>query len=323
MKKYNILVTAVGAIVGYGIIEALRLSAYDVNIIGCDIFPDAVGRYFADDFVVAEPAASNKYIDFLKNLIEEKDIHLVIFGIEQEINAVSAERENLGHYIDKLVLNPKNIVDISDDKWITREWLFDNNLSKYAIDSVIEGDFEEVSSRFGLPFLIKPRVSRAGKGIAEISLPADFYYYKNKLGANFMAQKIAGDAEHEYTVGVFGDGDGGIINYICLNRKLSQEGATAKARVAYDKEIEFACRDITAALKPSGPLNYQFRKQGETVYLLEINPRVSSSVSIRSKLGYNEAEMCIDYFLEKKRPAKAIIKNGKAIRYITDWMIEE
>lgn len=322
-NKYNILVTAVGAIVGYGIIESLRLSGYDLNIIGCDIFDDAVGRYFADDFIIAEPAASGHYIDFLKKTIDEKHVDLVLFGIEQEIDAVSNNRVVLGDYLDKLVVDSKDIIDISNDKWLTGKWLAENDLREYSIDSASEGEYEDIRKLFGEPFLIKPRVSRAGKGIVAIQTKEDFDYHKKKLGGNFMAQRIVSDEENEYTAGVFADGSGKILNSICLRRKLSQEGATAKAWVVDDPALEIACQRITKALKPTGPVNYQFRKDKNSVFLLEVNPRISSSVSIRSKMGYNEAEMCIDYFLENRLPEKSVIKNGKALRYIADWIIEE
>ena len=323
MKKYNMLATAVGAVVGYGIIEALRLSGYGVNIIGCDIYPDAAGRFFADEFVAAEPAASANYLHFLTNLIDEKRIDMVFFGIEQEITAVSANRSALSEYLGKLLIQDKRIIDLCDDKWLTARWLEEHGLEEYVIDSAIDGNFWDLQARLGKEFLIKPRVSRGAKGIVPVKDAFDFDYFKCKLGDNFMAQHIVGDDEHEYTAGVFGLGDGSFANAIFLRRKLSQEGATAKAWVVEDPELLVAARRITEALRPTGPTNYQFRKEGDGVFLLEINPRISSSVSIRSKLGYNEVAMSIEFFLEGRIPAKAEIKQGYAVRYISDRMIVE
>ena len=324
MKKYRILVTAVGAIVGYGIIESLRAGKYTPYIVGTDIFPDAVGQYFCDEFVVAEPAASSEYIPFLIKLIVEKNIDLVLFGIEQEMMVVSDHRDDLAFYLPKIAIQSKEIMDICNDKWDMAEWMSENNLSDYVIDAVTNGEFDEVLSRFGKRFLIKPRISRGGKGIAVVERKESYDYYKNILGRNFMAQRIIGDDEHEYTVGIFGLGDGAFQNAIYMRRKLSQEGATAKAEVTLNNPyLEEASARITAALKPLGPTNYQFRLEGNRVYLLEINPRISSSISIRTKFGYNEADMCIDYFLEKRIPDTADIKRGRAVRYIKDWIVPE
>ena len=322
MKRYTILVTAVGAIVGYGIIESLQHSGYDLHIIGCDIFSDAVGRYFADDFVVSTPAADEGYVRFLSNLIDEKHIDMVLFGIEQEITAVHKQYEALDGYHSKLIINKRDIIDICDDKYLTYLWLKDNHLKEYAIESILTGEFSDIRERFGERFLVKPRISRGGKGIAEISLEDDFDYYRRKLGNNFMVQPIVGDTEHEYTVGVFGLGDGSYSGDIYLRRTLSQEGATAKAWVVEDEELKIAAERITEQLKPEGPTNYQFRKAGSDVFLLEINPRISSSVSIRSKFGYNEAKMCIEYYLEGRIPEKVTVNKGHAVRYIKDLVFE-
>jgi carbamoyl-phosphate synthase large subunit len=57
--------------------------------------------------------------------------------------------------------------------------------------------------------------------------------------------------------------------------------------------------------------------------LLEINPRISSSTSIRTKFGYNEALMSVDYFLNGIIPTQPKIQKGKAIRYTEDLIIYE
>ena len=77
---------------------------------------------------------------------------------------------------------------------------------------------------------------------------------------------------------------------------------------------------LTGILKPVGPTNYQFRKEGEQYLLLEVNPRISSSTSIRTAFGYNEAEMCITWYLHGNRPEQPEIHTGEARRYIADWV---
>lgn len=319
-KKYNVLVTAVGAIVGYGIADGLRMSGYDVNIIGTDIFTDAVGQYFCDDFVRAVPAADPGYIDFLKDTMDSRNIDLVMFGIEQELLSVAAAWDSLGEYRRRLAVNGPELTAICNDKWITSEWLKENGLGEYAIPGVIEGSFDEISAKLGCPFMLKPRDSRASKGIYTVDSKEDFDFYAKKMGASFMAQKIIGDRDHEYTVGVFGDGKGGHAGSIILRRTLSQEGATAKAWVADDDAIEEAVERLTKAARPEGPCNYQFRTVNGQPQLLEINPRISSSTSIRSKFGYNEPAMCIEYYCEGRMPEVPEVKKGTALRYITDWV---
>ena len=58
-KQYNILVTGVGAIIGYGIIESLKLSNLNCKIIGTDIYEENYGKYICDEFIQV-PYTNNK-----------------------------------------------------------------------------------------------------------------------------------------------------------------------------------------------------------------------------------------------------------------------
>ena len=323
MRKYRIMVTAVGAVVGYGMVESLRKSKYDCYILGTDIFEDAVGQYFCDAFVQATPAADPHYIDFLKKTIDDYDIDLVLFGIEQELLVVARAGSQLDGYLDKLAVNPPELTEICNDKWLTYRWLLNNGLEEYAIDTAIDGSFSELSARFGNPFILKPRDGRASKGIQIVDCEEDFLFYKKKMGASFMAQHIAGTKEDEYTVGVFGDGEGGVCSEIYMRRVLSQAGATDKAVVVDIPELKEAVHALTKKARPIGPTNYQFRIEDGLVKLLEINPRVSASTSIRAKFGFNESEMCITYYLEHTLPIQNPISHGRAMRYIVDWIVPE
>lgn len=317
MKQYNILVTGVGAIIGYGVIKSLKKSKYDVNIIGMDIYDDAAGQKWCDKFIQAIPASNSNYCNFILDIIEKNKVDLVFFGTEQEISRVVMEKDNIPENIYcKFVTNKSEIVELSKDKWKTYEYQIEHNLP--AIKSMIEGDFNDFVEELGLPFLLKPRCSYASKGIVKIYEEEDLIYYRKKVGENFMVQEIVGDDDNEYTVAVFGLGDGEFINSISLKRKLSQEGATAKARVVDIQQLNDKVEKLTRLLKPLGPTNYQFRLHEGEFLLLETNPRISSSTSIREAFGYNEAEMCIDFFVNKQIPKKANVKNGYAVRYIED-----
>ena len=318
VKQYNILVTGVGAIIGYGVIASLRKSKYDCNIIGMDIFYDAVGQVWCDKFVQAILAADKEYIPFLKKQMDKHDIDLVFFGTEQEINKCYECQEELGEYYKKLVINNGRLIKLAEDKWETACFLKANGL-KY-IPSSITSSFEDAKSEFGVPLLMKPRRSYASKGICKVTTKEEFDSWKAEYNDQFMVQKLIGDEEHEYTAATFGFGDGSCIKPIVMRRKLSKAGATDKAVVEAVPEIDEEIYAISKVLKPYGPTNFQFRLADDEYFLLEINPRISSSTSIRTAFGYNEAEMCIEYFMEGKKPIDRKLRTGKAYRYIADMV---
>ena len=105
-----------------------------------------------------------------------------------------------------------------------------------------------------------------------------------------------------------------------LKRKLSKDGFTEKAEVISMNEIKEAVSNLCKLFKPVGPTNFQFRVHNGGLKLLEINPRISSSTSIRTAFGYNESQMAVEYFLENKSIDQPHIKMGKAIRYVEDFI---
>lgn len=318
MNKVNALVTGVGTIIGYGIINSLRQSKYDVHIVGMDMNPDAVGKHWCDEFVVARPAVAKDYILFLKNTIDNYNIDIVLLGIEQDMNRISSSRKELGDYLNKIVINNENVIDFTNDKWKTFEFLSEHGLP--AIDSVLERDYNKLKEYFGGDFLVKPRRSYSSRGIKIIKDEPTFNYYKYLNGDEMMAQRICGDNDHEYTAAAFCYGNGKCSKPIILKRKLSFEGSTLTAEVVDNKSIEGSIYKLTELLKPCGPTNFQYRLEGDTAYLLEINPRISSSTSLRTAFGYNEAEMAIDFLVSKKPEVFPQIQKGKAVRYIADFV---
>jgi len=316
-KTFTILVTGVGAIIGYGLIKSLRKSKYNCRIIGIDIFHDAVGQKWCDKFIQGVRADSEKFIDFINTIISEEKIDLVIPGIEQDLKAMIENYEHLNH-ASKYSLNNKDLYKTFDDKKLTYGFLED------AIDLIphinyCDTLFGLAEDTFGLPFILKQDISYASKGVAVINNREDYDYYIAKFGAKCMAQKKLDIKDNEYTCSIFGLSDGSFVNPICLRRELSQEGATKKAvNVDLDAELLETMTKISQKCKFEGPTNLQFIKYDNKYLLLEINARISSSTSIRELFGINEAEMCIEYFLLHKTPEHKTQKYGTVMRYIED-----
>jgi len=318
MRRLNILVTGVGAIIGYGIANSLRLTGRELNIVGMDIYPDAVGRRFCDHFVQAKYANSPEYLDFLFDIIKQHSIDLVFFGTEQELYRVSDARDSFSDCLDRFVLNSKEVIDLSKDKLRTHEFLCRHD--QEVIPTRVDAPFHELKEHFGLPFILKVRNSYASKGVFRIHDEHDFNYWKLKANGSFIVQELIGDESHEYTAAIFGTGSDELVAPFVLRRRLSGEGATVKAVVEQIPELCERIRNLAELMQPIGPTNFQFRRHNGKYLLLEINPRISSSTSIRAAFGYNEAEMCIRYYVEKTPVSIPALRSGSAVRFISDWI---
>lgn len=314
----SILVTGVGAIIGYGIIKSLReQTMYDVRIIGMDIYDDAYGQFVCDKFYIAERADSPKYLDFINHIVEKESIDLIMPGIEQDMYRL----HELGNKVNtKVVMNNNLLIELSQDKLLTYDFFAKAGLN--VIPTLFNKSYFDCVSRLGSPFLLKPRHSYASKGIHKIYTEEEFSFY-NKQPETNIYQRIVGTDNSEYTISVFGKGDGSYADYIILKRKLAQTGATDKATIVMNDAVLMDYVDkVCQATNPIGPTNIQLRKEDDKVFLLEINPRISSACSIRTHMGYNDALKSIEFYLYGRHMTPSEKKQLHAVRFIDDYFYE-
>ena len=319
-KTHNVLVTGVGAIIGYGIVESLRLANIDCKVTGVDVFKENYGKYVCDDFFEVPYTNDPDYENVLSKIINDNKIDILFPGIEQDLYYFI---DNKHLFATKIVLNNEKLVHLSKDKWNMYQYLNEQKF-QHLIPTYTELNYDSALDKIGLPFIIKPKSSYASKGFYIIENETDFIKISEEVNQDTLFQSLKGAIDEEYTISVFGNGYGNYYDSLILRRYLSKAGASEKVFVIKkDNELMKAVTDLVEIFKPIGPTNFQFRKEGKEVYLLEINPRISSACSLRTKFGYNDALYCFQYYLENKEIMVEEKKYGKAIRYIADKIIYE
>ncbi len=306
----TILVSGASGILGYGILKSLRRRNNNYKLIGTSIYDDSIAPVFCDVFEKAIRTDGDSYIDWLCGVIKKHSVDMIIPGIECDMYKWNDYRDILSKITFPL-LNNNELINLCSDKWIFYEALTD-----YAIPTSLDNGFNPV---FDLPLLLKPRKGFGSKGIVKINSLQEYDNYKYSINSDrLMIQPIIeGD---EYTTGAFFDNDSKLIDYITFKRKLSTQGWTEVAEVS-DFDCEKMLLDLAGTFKPVGCTNFQYIVN-DRINLLEINPRISASTSIRAILGYNEAEMSVGYFLNDRVPKKSLKQVGKkAIRYTEDYLI--
>lgn len=316
----NILVSGASGIIGYGILRSLRKSAKRLRLIGTSIYDDSVAQGFCDIFEQAPLTDSVGYIDWLLNIVDKHNVNLLIPGIEADMYKWAEHIPEIEGSGVKVVINSIDLISLCRDKWLFYERLKKINSPNIIIETSLISDFRFLVDKFGLPFLLKPRSGHGSRGIVMVDNIDNFSKYEHDIGSTLMAQPIVGNENEEFTTSAFCDGIGGFYASMTLRRKLSKDGFTEKAEVVQIDEINNVLLDLSAHFRPIGPTNFQFRKHAGTFKLLEINPRISSSTSIRTAFGYNESKMAIEYYLENKKPRQPKIKPGRAVRYTEDFI---
>lgn len=313
-RKYTILVSGASGIVGYGILKSLK--ELNCKLIGTTIYDMSPANCFSD--IVQKPPLSNddSYLEWLLNTITQYSVDMIIPGIELDMNIWNKNRKELEETGTIVLLNNENLIDLCLDKWKFYQKLTEYGF-KYSIQSSIEPDFKQ----FKIPFILKPRCGYGSQGLIKVYSKEIYEQYKHEIGKTLMMQELVGVDEEEYTVSAFFDKESTLKAYIAMKRKLSKLGYTEIAEVVFLEDIKKIILELADMFKPIGPTNFQFRKHNGKWKLLEINPRISSSTSIRRALGYNESRMSFEYFVQGKEIVQPQIRNGKAIRYTEDYII--
>ncbi|MEE3719334.1 ATP-grasp domain-containing protein [Tumidithrix elongata RA019] len=320
----TVLVTGVGAIIGQGIIKSLRRSHYPLRIVGIDRSDQSPGPLLCDVFH-KKPICDElepTYLDFWNEILQKEGVDIVLPGLELDVFFLNGQRDLLKQAGARLALNHHNLIELSTDKWQLGEELTRHGLPCIPTRLIVDSWQDAVSQLGTPPLLLKPRRGNGSRGIVRLCDETDFHYWyrRNNVKDAWLLQRIVGDDNEEYTVGLFGLGNGQALPSITFRRRLSTAGNTQAAVVVDDPVIEAFVQSLTKLFQPLGPTNFQFRKEGEGAYLLEINPRFSSSTSLRAAFGYNEAEMSLDFFLFDKIPESPQIRYGMAWRYSEDFV---
>lgn len=313
-RKGNILVSGASGIVGYGILRNLKQTGY--GLIGTTIYNNSPADCFSDVVEIVPRAKEDDYILCLLKLIDKYKIVMLVPGIEDDMIVWHNHRDDIERTGAILLLNNPELISACEDKWLFYERLRDNNVG-CRIESSLEADY----GKYGTPFIVKPRRGYGSKGIAIIRSEKDFEAYRERIGKDLMIQEYVGSDDDEYTVSCFFNRDSEICAAIAMKRKLSKGGYTEMAETTDFEQFSNTIGELASIFHPLGPTNFQFRKDEKGWRLLEINPRISSSTSIKAGFGYNECVIAVEYFLENRIIRQPKIRKGKSIRYTEDFFV--
>ena len=324
MSKINILVTGVGSEVGQGIIKALRLSKYNCNIVGCDANPNSAGFFMSDSHYVIPMAASKDYLDNVMKICKNHSIKLIFSGTDQELKVLSKNRSLFKNINTLLVVQPEKLLNIFSSKYNTYQFLKDNGIPVPAtmlVDDKVS--IKKVMNEFNFPLILKPDISHGSKNMYLVHNKEELnLYLKLSKNKKYVIQQYLPADDQEYTCGVFNCKHLKEPYVIIFKRKLI-EGVSGVAEIVFDKDILSVCKKVVKSSNLEGAINIQLRKFKSKPFIFEINPRYSSTVGIRAKCGFNDAQMAIDYFLFNKIPVKPNIKKKKVLRYKDEIYIDK
>ncbi len=275
----KILVTGVAGDIGIGIGRILRDCDFVEKLIGCDIHAEHMGNHIFDACTIVPRASSPDYLEALQALRVKVGFDAVVVTSEPELRFFSsrAGKSSPGHL--PLVMANQASMETGFDKLKTAEFVAGLGQPAPWTGSVAVGD------PVSYPCVLKSRFGAGSQGVYIVrdSKLSDAY---RTLFPDYIWQEYMPDDDNEYTCGVYGCADGEVRTIIFRRRLVS--GVTGYAELVQDEAIESLCVSVAKALNLRGSINIQLRLSARGPMIFEINPRFSSTVVFRHKMGFTD-----------------------------------
>lgn len=315
IQDLRILITGVAGDIGFGAGKILRHYYVDSFLLGVDIDGNNPALAIFDMFKKIDCADSDTYEKNMIDLVKSKNINLIIPTSEAEISIFW--KTGLVNFFEKnnikVLILSNRIVKNSLDKFKTYEFLKNNEL-EYP-DTYLANDFK---SQNKFPMIFKLRSGQGSKGLRIIYSHGDIK--KSELNDTNIIQEYLPDDDQEYTCCVFSDGK--ICRTINIRRKL-KGGFTHSGEVVESELIDSYIKKIAKLLKLQGSINLQLRVTNRGPVLFEINPRFSSTVVFRDKLGFRDLIWSIQFRFGDKVEKYTKPRDGtKIYRGVAEYILE-
>jgi len=317
----KIAVTGAGAVLGQGIIKALKAAPAPYEIVALDPNPLSPGLYWGDSSGIIPLAKDGDYCSEIEAMLVRERPDAVLVGTDVELDIFARKRLEWERKFDtNIVVSPPKIIEIADDKLATVRWLQENGLPypRSAAGDARE-EVEALVSDIGFPLIVKPRRGARAVGVSLVR-DRDELEAALREREGLLVQQWAGPDNEEYTAGVVCF-DERIAASIVLRRDL-RDGNTHRAYSDDYPDCDAFVRRVAAALQPYGPANFQFRRGPDGEFrLFEINARFSGTTPMRALLGFNEVHMVLQRVLNGTTVTQPQIAKGTVVRFLEEQVL--
>lgn len=316
------MVTGVGSGTGQAILTALNQIRDKVEVHASDFDVDAAGLYLVENRHFIPKLEEESGMDKLLELIIENRFEMIFPGNEFDVLALAKKKAFLEKSSDTIVM-VSNIeaIELTFDKWETYRHLELNGIT--IPQTFLPGndlDLEFVESQMPLPWIIKPRIGTASKGVNLVHSLTEANLAIIKTPGALIQEYMdsityRNEKCYEFTCGIFKDKFGKIHGPIVAERIL-RNGTSWIVQIVFDSEVSEYVRKIASCIAFEGPMNVQLIKTRKGPKVLEINCRFSGTTGIRSYFGFNEPKMALESFLFEREIEPIKLTRGRVLRYI-------
>jgi len=273
----SVLITGCGGDVACSIARIARRASMFQRLAGCDLRSDTNGLEYFDNCYQIVRADDADYFQKLSDIAQRTNADLIVPTSDNELGAFVAAG-HISQFDGRAVLMASaDAIWTGLDKLQTARFL-ERNGFPHAWTIEAEGNLP-----LEYPCILKPRRGQGSKGVGVIA-SKDGLSGRDLTGMIF--QEYLPDDNSEFTSGLYRTGQGD-VRHITFKRKLVG-GLTGSGIVVVENKITRFLEDLAEALELKGSINVQFRLRSDEPVVFEINPRFSSTVRFRDRLGFSD-----------------------------------
>lgn len=298
-----ILITGIGGDISQGVATILKENRPDMRLLGVDAEARHGGHLFVDQCFLVPEANAPDYFDMIKDIVRKHSVDIIIPMSESELS-VTQPFVALTPQI-KWITSGEQVVRAGLDKLETMNALTELGVPVPWTMSVSNG------RPITYPCVLKNRSGSGSRAVFTVASDEDANYLAKRY-PDAIFQELLEPAEREVTCAVYRTRDG-VVSSLLMLRQLTG-GFTTWAKVIKDEDTSLMCETIAHGLDLRGSMNIQLRITEKGPRVFEINPRFSSTVLMRHRLGFSDVLWALDETEEKPISFPVIAQNLHMVR---------
>lgn len=279
----TILITGIGGDIAQGVATIIRENRSDIKLVGVDMHDQHGGVLFVDKFIKIPAANSPNYADEIQRILFSESIDYMIPMSEPELGVLRPLLKGLGS--NKLITAGGDVISAGLDKFATI-----NALQSFGLPVPWTLPVRE-NLPLEYPCILKDRFGSGSRAVFSVADIEEAVYLSKKY-PDAIFQEMLEPADREITCAVYRRHDGEVSSLLMLRRLTG--GFTGWAKIIADYATSRMCEEIACGLNLYGSMNIQLRLTNKGPRVFEINPRFSSTVLMRHRLGFTDVLWALD-----------------------------
>lgn len=281
--RSTILLTGIGGDISQSVAKILRETRPEYRLIGVDIHNQHAGGLFVDHSEVMPSARESNYLVALENIVKKHSVDIVFPLTEPELGAC-LPFESTASGVQWITAGAR-VVAVGLDKLETMSAIKQLGIPVPWTVSATD-DFPS-----SYPCIFKSRFGSGSRSVFTVSDRSEAKYLMSKW-PEAIFQELLLPSDRELTCAVYRKLDGTVAVLLML-RRLSG-GFSGWVKVVHNEEARRMCEAIAEGLDLRGSMNVQLRLTDKGPRVFEINPRISSTVLMRHRIGFSDALWMLD-----------------------------